>query len=153
MISIDKLKKLHIFLSLFLLLWANNGIFSYINLHIPSFIKFLVFGICIIIETIIDKNNFKKLINRTLPLIIMFLIVIITYIIYKNTYLMIIYKALIYIFIIYSQYLYYINEDNKTKMIIINILLIDYLFLSINTLINLIDNPYLSRMLSTADAE
>lgn len=152
-ISRKKMQSIYLVFSIILLLWANNGVFSYVNLYIPAVFKYGLFGICIVLATILDKKYLDKLFKNIFPLLIFLFIMYLSHFLFKTHNLFIYYKPIIYLIIIYSQYLYYQDADSTTQKYIIYILLIDYLFLSLNTIKQLNDNPYLSRILATADAE
>ena len=153
MIQRKKIESLYFVLSTILLLWANNGLFSYVNIYLPAIAKYSLFGICILVATVLDRSYLKKLFKNILPLLFFILLSLLSLVLFKMEYVSLFLKSILYLIIIYSQYLYYENSDIKWKKRILLILAIDYICLAISTIRELNINPNISRLLATGNLE
>lgn len=140
----------HTVLAIILLLWANGGIYTYFSSYIPSILLGGTYGLWILISILAKKNYMEHLIKYLSPLIFFILIIKVSSIYANNTNLDIYFSNLLYIIIISSIAIFYIDlKSKKTNKVLIVVLLVDIIYVGINTYIHLINNPLLSRYLST----
>lgn len=140
----------HTVLAIILLLWANGGIYTYVSSYIPSILLGGIYGLWILISILAKKNYMEHLIKYLSPLIFFILILKVSSIYANNINLDIYFSNLLYIIIISSISIFYIDlRSTKINKVLIMVLLIDIIYVGINTYIYLINNPLLARYLST----
>lgn len=140
----------HTILAMILLLWANGGVYTYVSSYIPSILLVGIYGLWILISILSKKNYIEHLIKYLSPLIFFILIIKVSSIYADNINLDIYFSNLLYIIIISSIAIFYIDlRSTKINKALIMVLLIDIIYVGINTSAHLKNNPLLSRYLST----
>ena len=148
-----KLYLIHFFLTIIILLWANNGIFSYVNPYISIYIKMGIVLLNVFISIILDKKYIVNFFKSSWSLFVLLFIILIGNSFANYQYFSIYINGIIYLIVIISIYNFYIEKDVKYQKILLSIFLIDYIFLSINTTLALNENPIISRLLSAENHE
>lgn len=137
------LNKIHLFLTLFILGWLNVNPFIYDK--IPMIIKLMVVVLWFALACF-KKNFLKNVLLTGIPLGCMIFFMILGN---NNELINAYFTNFLYMFIIFSIFLYYRDDENKKdRKIILYFLLIDILYIGINTFIQLLTNPLLSRILA-----
>lgn len=144
------LDKIHLFLAVFVLLWLNVGVATYISGYVPSYVKGAIYGLWLLLSIIAKKEYVKDLITITLPLIFFIIVIKLSSYFGDNSNLNMYLTNLLYIWIIASIAIYYIKDKTINKKLILTVLLIDIIYVGINTFVNLISNPLISRILSSS---
>lgn len=144
----EVLEKIHLLLAIFVLLWLNAGTYSYISDYIPTYIKITMYGLWLGLAIITKKKYVDDLVKLTLPLLFFMIIVKTSSIFASNTNLEAYLTNFIYAWIIASISIYYIKDKKENIKIILVVLIIDIIYVGINTFVNLIANPLISRLLS-----
>lgn len=145
----NKLKQylnyIHLFLAIFIIGWLNSGL-SIIYNRIPGLIKYSVFVLWFGLS-ILNRKYMNKIILKSIPIFIMIIwISLMSQNIIADSYR----QNFIYLFMIFSIFLYYSDDKYiKQRKIILVFLVINILYVGINTYIELLKNPLLSRYLST----
>ena len=144
------LEKMHLLLAIFVLLWLNVGTYSYISDYIPTYIKIAMYGLWLGLAIIAKKTYANELLKLTLPLLFFMIIVKVSEKFTNNINLEAYLTNFIYVWIIASISIYYIKEKRENIKTISIILIMDIIYVGINTFINLISNPLISRFLSAS---
>ncbi len=139
---------IHMVIAVIVILWLNQGMFSFASNVLPFYIKwglfFSWFGLAFILNHRFYKVFFKQ--SWLLLLFFSFLVIIS---LYSDKDMRLHLQSVFYIIMIYSIFLYYFNEQYSKFIKILSIILgFDYLLVGINTYIHLQINPLLSRYLS-----
>lgn len=139
----------HFILALVLILWINSGIFSYVSIYIPDSLKMLVFFIWFIIACLKNEKFLVNYLWNSKLLLVFFLLLLIA-----NNYISTIYityyiKTTMFLFVIYSILIFYYKPKYINEMkTMVYILVLDYVYVGINTVIKLLQFPNLARILS-----
>ena len=143
----------HMFLSVLTILWINNGIFSYINVHIPTIVNIAIFAMWFLMSAMSRKRYiFDYIINIKYLLLFFTLLLFVNFsfssVVDVSYYL----KSTVFLMVIYSLFLYYnFYKEFKYQKFIFGLLMFDYIYIGINTFFKLIQNPGLSRTLSMSE--
>ena len=141
---------IHTILAIIIILFLNKGIYTYIDRYIPNIVIILIFGIWMIISLLTDKKYIESLIKVLIPLISFMVIMKVSSFFTNNTNLDMYLSNLLYILIMSCIAIYYIELNNKKiNKVILTVLLIDTIYVGINTYIQLLENPMIARFLST----
>ncbi len=151
MINKNKLlKSIHLILALIVLLWIDAGIFSYITSEISIIIRLSIYLVWLLIAVVSDKKYTTTLLRITLPLLSFIAIMKLSLLFTNNSNINGYINNCFYIFMVTSIFIYYMNKDKGSKKIILFTLLIDIIYVGINTLIKLNENDMLARILTTS---
>ncbi|WP_303194449.1 hypothetical protein [Thomasclavelia spiroformis] len=144
------IKNIQLILSIFIILWLNAGIFSYVQNYIPNVFKLLIVIVWFILA-FIDKRFLKIYLRIVFGIIIFILAMLISKLFGNDAYYNYNFQSYIYILIIIAVAIYYIYDNQiKRKKIILYAILIDYCYIGINTFFQLQLNPSISRILATS---
>lgn len=136
---------LHFSLALFIILWLNGGILMYVSPYIPDAVKVVIFFIWFFLACL-NKGFIKEFINGSWPLIAFMLILAVTYILNPNSYVYSQMKNIFLMLSIFSIFVFYFKEyAYGFQKLFVYILSIDYLYIGINTMIKLQQNPFIAR--------
>lgn len=150
-IGLEFFKLMHKVLAFVVILWLNNGLFTYIMPYFPNILRWGSFAIWFGMAILFKPKFTKTFIAQCWPLLLFFLYVLISSIFFKESYLSMYIKNFTYLLMVYSIFLYYFDDRYKKWMKNIVIFLsIDYIFIAINTYLHLKENPQLARILSTS---
>ncbi|MEG1142167.1 MAG: hypothetical protein RSE41_06960 [Clostridia bacterium] len=145
----DILRKVHLLLTVFIVLWLNAGVFQYVGNKISMTIKcvLVIVWLCI---SILNRDFIKNVVKNIWPLFLFFIILLLSKMLYNNeTISTLIYQSF-YLIIISCIFLYYsTNEMFHERKVILCCLILDYAYVSFNTIRILIESPEASRYLST----
>lgn len=148
------LSNIHLTLAIFVMLWLNAGVFSYISNYIPSYVKLISFGIWLFLALYSSKEYLMTVVKLEIPIWLLYFIMQISTLFTENSNLEMYLKNLEYIMIITSIAIYYLKYGNKTDLkIICGILVFDLVYIGVNTFIKLNNDPMVSRILSTGNIE
>jgi len=147
----DLMRLSHLMLAVITLLWLNVGVYTYISNYIPNTIKLIIFATWFGIACFIKKNYLINYFVRILPLLIFFVILLVINMYTQSSAIELYISTFRYLFIVYSIFLYYFNDRNiKSMRIITIILLLDLLYIGVNTYLQLQINPSIARFLATS---
>lgn len=136
-------------MALLIILRGTFGIVMYIpgySANIYFFIYFIWF-----IIAILKKATFIGMVLKRGYWILIFLFINIVFDLLFNGTVTTIIKNYIILFILYSIYLYYKNGYKTFKMVVLFALFCDVMIVMVNTLKEMVINPYISRQLATAN--
>ena len=149
------LSNIHIALAIFVMLWLNSGVFSYISAYIPSVVKILSFGIWLLLALYSNKKYAMTVMKIEIPILFLYIIIQTSTLFSLNNKLSIMYlKNIEYIMIITAMSVFYLKYGNRLDLqLICGILVLDLSYIGINTFLKLNQDPMVSRILSTGNLE
>lgn len=136
-------------IALIIILRATFGIVMYIPGYTAS-VYFFLFIIWFILACFTNETYLGKVLKESYFLLV-FLCINIVFDLFFSGYVTTIIKNYIIIFILYSLFLYYQKGYDSFKRITLFLLFADGMIIMINTLKEMLINPYISRQLATAD--
>lgn len=144
----NSVNPLHLGLALFVLIWLNAGTFSYVSAAVPDAVKLGVFAIWLLLAC--RRNGYwQSLLVRLWPLMLFHVFAASAALFEDNLQLSILLRNVLYLYAVFSIFLYYVEERySAERRIIVYALLIDYVYVAINTALQLQLNPQVARYLS-----
>lgn len=140
----------HKLLALFVIAWMSNGLFTYIMPYLPNIIRWGSFFIWLGIAFIANKHFISKFIMRCSWLVIFLGYLFLLSFFVSDAYIFIYIQSFMYLLIIFSLFLYYFEDKYTTfRKVIFFYLLLESIYLAVNTYMKLNENPLLSRLLAT----
>lgn len=146
-------KKIHLFLSIFIMLWINSGNFDYIVNKIPAVIKVGLTLTWFIISNYLHKDFLVRYIKKSWVMLIFVLAVIISKIVWANEalYFKQFFMSYAYCLILLAMYIYYFYYGTKQYIkIMLLIFFADIAIVIIHTYFELLTNPIVARAISTS---
>lgn len=145
--------KIHLFLSIFIILWLNSGNFDYVGNKIPSIVKYGLTLLWFVIANCLHRDFLMRYIKKSCPIFAFLLAVIISKVIWGSEalYFKQFFMSYIYCLILLGLFVYYLyyGTEQDIKIILI-FFFVDMLIVITHTYIELLTNPIVSRALSTS---
>lgn len=137
-------------MALFIIFWLNQGIFTYIQPYLPRGLEWGIYLVWLSFLLLFNRK-YRKIFFTNLILLIAFYFIILLFVLIRPGYTNPDINKFAYLIMVYSMFLYYWRDRhiNFQKIVVIG-LLFDYVFVGINTFIQLNLNPNISRILSTS---
>ena len=138
-------------LAMLVISWLTGGFYSFISPYVPSILPYASYLLWFFLSFIISPKVVIDCLLRLTPIVIFMIYV--NYIMndLNKVNILLYFQISMYIFIIYSIYCYYSSTGLKlSRNRIVLLLIFDFTFVGINTLLKLKSNPMLSRLLATS---
>lgn len=146
-----KIINIHLLIGIIVLLWINGGIINYFFRYTPDIIKISIFAIWFLVAICYKKYFIQCFIINSYSIFIFFAILIIVKIASFNVSVDYYIKVTIFLLMIYAIFLFYWKYEFGKIRYILWAIIIDDIYIAINTLWNLRKIPNLSRYLSMSE--
>lgn len=147
------LKVLHFIFTIYLILFFNFGIHTYLQAIIPDKIGTVVILFYVTISILSKRSFFEEYLKKCWPLIVLLIIILISQKFSTYRYLINYRSGIINTLAVFTIYIYYKDVNENYVKAFLLIWFFDLIFIGINSIIQLNNNPYIMRMLSTGKIE
>lgn len=135
-------------IALFVLVWLNAGVFSYVSAAIPDALKLGAFVLWLLLAGR-RKGYWQQLVVGLWPLLLFHLFAASAALFEDNIQLSLLLRSLLYLYAVFSIFLFYVEPQfSAERRVIVYVLLADYVYVAVNTALQLQVNPLVARYLS-----
>lgn len=150
--TVSSWAKLRNIFAILFLLWITNGCLSYLFYYIPVAIKMSFFLMWLLMAVAGNRLFIGEVVKKEAWLLL-FIVILIGVNLFSNVDVSYYLKTSVYFTGLYAIFLFYKERDLREIKTIVYPVLIDYLFIIVNTIIKLTQNPNLARYLSHDDED